>query len=164
MQFFTQAAKKVFSRKKYFLLFLALSVTTIGIYVWYQVAATPGNDLFFQLAITPWWGFLLMALFAISTGLLITMKAFLFRNTRRLHAKETGGTMVGTASGFIASIFSSATCASCVSALFGFLGIGTVLFLLDYRWHIMAAGTAIIAVSLFFVSKRINGECAGCKI
>ena len=161
---FLQSTKTVFSSKKYIVLFIATSIAALSLYLWFQVQAVPGNDIAFQIAITPWWGFLLWALFAIATGLLITMNVFVFKNLRRVHVKEAGGTVVGSASGFIASVFSSATCASCVSSLFGFLGFGSVLLLLEYRWHILVASIAIIAVSLYFVSKRINGECANCKI
>lgn len=159
-----QAAKKVFSNRKYIALFFAVSAIAVGLYVFYQVKAVPGNDLAFQLSITPWWGFLLMAVFAASTGLLVTMNVFVYKNFRKVHVKETGGTVLGSATGFIASIFSSATCASCVSALFGFLGTGTVFLLLDYRWHVLAASIAITGIALHFSSKKINNECRECKI
>lgn len=159
-----EAVKTVFAQKHYSLVFLAVSVIALALYFFTQVFFVPGNDLAFQLSITPWWGFLLMALFAFSTGLLVAMQVFLLRNTRKVHAGEAGGTLLGSTSGFIASVFSSASCASCASSLFGFLGFGTVLVLLDYRWHVLAASVAITGTALFFMSKRINNECRECKI
>jgi len=161
---FIPAIRTVFSEKKYLLVFFLASILFAFLYLYYPVIVVPGNDLFFQLSITPWWGFLLILLLAIGVGLLISMNVFVFSSIKRLHYREAGGTVVGSASSFIASVFGSVTCASCVTALFGFLGVGTVFLLLDYRWHIMAGSIAIIAVSLFFVSKRVNGHCKECRV
>ena len=158
------AAAKVLSGTKYLWLFVLSTAFFALFYLVYPVITTPGNDLAFQLSITPWWGLLLISLLAFATGLLVTMQAYIFRRLKALPAKETGGTIVGGASAFLANMFASASCTACVSALFGFLGLGTILFLLDHRWEIVGGSIVLILISLYFASKRITNHCRGCGV
>ncbi len=158
------AAEEVASNAKYLWLFVLASAFFAVLFLAYPILATPGNDLAFQLSITPWWGLLLMGFLAFATGLLVTMQAYIFRRLKALPAKETGGTIVGSISAFLANMFASASCTACVSALFGFLGLGTIIFLLNYRWEIVGASIALILVSLYFASRRIANHCRDCGV
>lgn len=159
------AIRKVLDSKNYILVFLFFSIVMIFIYIFIPVFVVPGNDLKFFLQITPLWGFLIFILLAISVGLLFTMQIYVFKNLRKI---SIGGTTGGAVTGFssiISGIFSSATCASCVSALFSFLLPTTfILKTLNYRWYISSGGFLLVLISLFLASKRINNECKSCKI
>ena len=156
------AARQVLSNPKYSWLFALSSAFFAGLYLIYPVLATPGNDLGFQLSITPWWGLALIALLAFATGLLVAMQAYIFRRLKAVPVAETGGTVLGGVSAFLANMFASASCTACVSALFSFLGLGTILFLMNYRWEIVGASIALIFVALYFASKRIQDNCLEC--
>jgi len=51
--------------------------------------------------------------------------------------------------------------------IFGFLGIGTVFFLVKYQWFIAGIAILIMLVSLYFtslkLSLKLNGVCDSCK-
>lgn len=160
-----EAIRRVLDSKNYIFLFLFFSIIMIFTYVFIPVFVVPGNDLKFFLQITPWWGFMIFILLGISVGLLITMQIYIFKNLRKISIRgTTGGTIAGFSS-VISGVFSSATCASCVSTLFSFLlPTAFILKTLDYRWHISIGGFMLVLVSLFLTSKRIENECKYCKI
>ncbi len=158
------ATEKVLSQTKYLWLFVGSTTFFAWLYLIYPVLATPGNDLPFQLSITPWWGLLLIAFLALAAGLLTTLQAYLFRRHQELRAKEAVGTLPGSFSAFLANLFPPASCLACVSALFGFLGMGTVLFLLNYRWEIVGGSMALMVFAIYLASKRINHACLECGV
>jgi len=160
-----EAIKKVLDSKNYVFLFLFFSILMTFIYIFIPVFVVPGNDLKFFLQITPWWGFLIFILLGISVGLLIIMQVYIYKNLRRISIRGTTGGAIAGFSSVISGIFSSATCASCVSALFSFLLPTTfILKTLSYRWYISSGGFLLVLFSLFLTSKRIENECKSCKI
>ena len=158
------AAKEVLSHTKYLWLFVLASTFFALLFIVYPVLATPGNALAFQLSITPWWGLLLIGFLAFASGLLVTLQAYIFRRLKALPVKETGTTLVGGASAFLANVFASASCTACVSVLFSFLGIGTIIFLLNYRWEIVGGSIVLTLLAIYFASKRINNHCMECGV
>ena len=162
--YISTAIRETFASVKYKWLFVIVTLIAGGFFLLYPVVTTPGNDILFQISITPWWGNGLIALISLATGLMITMQVYVFKKSRAIKKRAVGSTAAGLGGGFIASMFAGASCASCVTALFGFLGASNVFLLLEYRWHIMALSTAVMFVSLHFVSKRINDDCVNCKI
>jgi hypothetical protein len=162
--YISTAIRETFVSVKYQFLFVAITLIAGAFFFFYPVISTPGNDVFFQLSITPWWGNSLIALISLATGLMITMQVYVFKKARAVKKRVVGSTAAGLGGGFMASMFAGASCASCVTALFGFLGASNVFLLLEYRWHIMVLSTGVMLVSLHFVSKRINDGCVNCKI
>jgi len=134
-------------------------------YVFVPVFVVPGNDLKFFLQITPWWGFFIFILLGISVGLLITMQIYIFKNLRKISIRGTTGGIIAGFSSVISGIFSSATCAFCVSALFSFLlPTAFILKTLNYRWYISSGGFLLVLFSLFLTSKRIENDCKSCGV
>lgn len=159
------AIGRVLNSKNYIFLFLFFSIVIMFTYIFIPVFVVPGNDLKFFLQITPWWGFLIFILLGISVGLLITMQIYIFKNLRKISVRGTTGGIIAGFSSVISGVFSSATCASCVSTLFSFLlPTAFILKTLYYRWYISFGGFLLILVSLFLTSKRINKECKSCEI
>lgn len=49
-------------------------------------------------------------------------------------------------------------------ALFGFLGFGTLIFLIQNRWYIVVGASILLLASIYFSSKRVNSDCDDCEV
>ncbi len=131
------------------------------------VAITPGNDVPFQAKIFTWQNYLTLAGISILAGLSVTLQIRVWREKRAAQIQSAGTTALsgaGVLSGLVSSIFASATCATCVGALFGFLGFGGVLFLLTYRWYFLSGAIILLVFSIYFSARRINRGCEICIV
>ena len=163
------AVKTVFSDKRYFAAAVLIAAVVFSVLFLIQVKTVPGNDSRFQIAIFTWKDWLVLVAIAILNSLFITIEIYSF-NLKRSVAKSlnasagliTGG--VGTSSGILASVFSTATCSLCVSALFGFLGANTVVFLVNNRYYVTVAALFLLILSLYLSSSRFVGVCNKCRI
>ena len=156
------AINEVFKSKNYWIIFIISSVIMFLFYVYIPIYITPGNDLKFFMQITPWWGLLILILLSLLMGLLVCMQVYIYKHLKKVPLKEGGSGIVAWLSSVISGLFSSATCASCVSVLFAFLGTGGILFLLKYRWHISGIGLILVLFSINLSIKRINNHCESC--
>lgn len=152
------ASKEVLQNKKYFGLFLLLSVLMIAIYILIPVFAISGNDLLFQLSVFTIKDWLLIVPLSGLIGLMITMQVYGYKKKKSLNV---GKGVVGSSSGIIAGLFGTAGCSSCLASLFGFLGVGNIFFLLEHQVYVVSISFVLIMVSLYFTSKKITceGEC-----
>lgn len=78
-------------------------------------------------------------------------------------AIDSGSAAIGGGSAFVATLFGTVSCASRLTAVFGLLGIGTVLFLVKYQWIIVSIAIALMLISLYLTSLKLNGVCNTCK-
>lgn len=160
------ASKLVFNDKRYFVGFLTAAFAMFWLVLYIPIRTIPGNDLSFQISIlTPKDWFLFTVLPAL-TALSIVMNIYIFQHKRSV---QNGVSMVGQGgtgffSGIVASVFGTATCAACVASIFGFLGVGGVLFLLQYRTFITVAAIILLLISLYFTSKRVLNACESCRV
>lgn len=160
------AAKQILSIKNYLigLVFLAPAIFWLLLYI--PVRTIPGNDFAFQLSILTTKDRVLLITLSLFTALSIIMNIFVLRNKlttkNSLSMAGQGGT--GLLSGVIGSVFGTASCASCVASVFGFLGIGGVLFLLQYRTWIATTSIVLILISLYFTSRKVLGICESCRV
>ena len=127
------ASKKVLRKKGYLLAFMAVAIIFFGIFFLLPVFAIPGNDIKFQSSVFTISDYLIMAFLSITIGLLISMQVYNFKMKRS--AKATGKGILGGFSGFVAGIFGTASCSSCIAAVFGFLGAGTIFFLVENQLY-----------------------------
>lgn len=162
LQVVATAVKTVFREKRLLLLFTILTLGTLWFFIYIPVKKVPGNTFFFQISIfTPKdWFFLI--LLSILTSLSLAMNIFVVRrelkNTLKSSTVGRGGFSVVT--GIVGSIFGpTASCASCVGSIFGFLGVSGVFFLLEYRFYIVIASIVLMLLSLYYTSLRILGVC-----
>ncbi len=159
------ALREVFARKSAVLIAAAGAIVFGGISVFIPIGVTPGNSLGFFLQITSWWALLLLLALAALMGILTAMQIHIWRATRTARINEAGTGITAAFSSFVAGVFSSATCAACVSALFSFLvPPAGIFFLLKYRWWITAAGLALVMLSIMLTSRRIARNCGSCRI
>lgn len=155
------ALVRVFANKLYLLFALLLSLSFFFLFIYIPVRNIPGNDFAFQLSILTPTDFLLLIALSLLTTLSLIMNLYLFLQRRKkqigIALFSQGG--VGIFSGTIASIFGTATCAACVGSLFGFLGVGGVFFLLEYRTPITILAIILLLISLYFTAQKVEGVC-----
>ena len=152
-----KASKRILSNRNYLLTFIFISILFLTIFILIPVFAIPGNDILFQLGIFTYWNYILMFTLATFVSLMISMQIYNYKLKKSI--KRAGGAVAGGFSGFIAGLFGTASCASCVAAIFGFLGVGTVFLLIKYQWYIVGISLVFILLSIYFNSLSIERGC-----
>lgn len=160
------AIKLVLGNKNYLAGFIVLSLVIFWLFIYIPVKNIPGNDFTFQLSIMTLQDKLLSGLLSVLVSLSLVMNVYAFKLKR---SAKVGISMLGQSggglfSGIVASVFGTATCAACVSSLFGFLGTGGVLFLLEYRTQIVLVSIILLLISLYFISAKVVGICKSCGV
>jgi len=159
----------VLKQKNYLALAIASGLVFFSIFVTLPVFTTAGNSLSFQLSLFTIANYLLFGLLAIMAGLTIALNTYVIKN--KLAAKRARPVLSGTvsgASGTIAAVFSSvvgtSSCASCLSALFGLVGIGggSVLFVLNNQTYFLT-GAIIVSAAALYLSARQAKKCNNCS-
>lgn len=156
-----KSSKKVFHSRESFKIFIITSFLFLALFILLPIFLTPGNSLIFQLGVFTFWNYVLMISLSGLIGLMISMQVYTYKIKKS--AKGSGKGVVGGFSGFVAGIFGTAACSSCVAAIFGFLGLGTVLFLVEYQWYIVGISLALVLVSIYLTSLGIEKNCEVCK-
>jgi len=151
-------SKKVLSSKGYLKKFLIVTSLFLAIFILLPTYLTPGNTLKFQLIeVFTYWNYIMMILISASLGLMISMQ--IYSHKLKNSMKNTGKGVVGGFSGFVAGIFGTAACSSCVAAIFGFLGLGTVFFLIEYQPYIVIGSLLLVLISIYLTAKGIERGC-----
>ena len=148
------------SNKNYLLLFLALAVLMMTIFVLMPVFLIAGNDILFQLSTFTFKDYLALFPLALLIGLMFSMQVYNYK--RKKSIKETGKGVVGGSSGIVAGIFGTASCPMCVAAIFGIFGTGAVLFLVKYQWYVFGLSSSLVLASLYLNSLAIDRNCKSC--
>jgi hypothetical protein len=160
------AARQLLNSKNYLFGLSILPFIIFWFLLYIPVRTIPGNDFAFQVSLLTVKDRILLGTLSLLTALSILMNIYVLRNKpgaqTGLATAGQGGT--GLLSGVIGSVFGTATCASCVASIFGFLGVGGVFFLLQYRSWITTASIILILVSLYFTSRKVLGICESCKV
>lgn len=156
-----KAVNEVLSKPRYLISFIVISFVVFLLFTLMQVYSIPGNSLEFQLSIFTAQDYILLSVLSILTSLLLLMHTYIHMKAKTSSA-DAGSAAIGSSSGVIAALFATAGCASCLTAVFGFLGVGTVFALVEYQWVIVSVGIAIMAISLYLTSQKLNGVCKTC--
>ena len=166
MQEIVKATKVLLLTKKYRIWFALITVITFVVLASAPVFLIPGNSFGFQASIYTPRDWILLIVISPLNALLILMQIKVFKDSKaqKEKLKAAGGAGISGYSAFVASILATASCASCVAGLFGFLGVGGVLFITEYRWLFVLGALLIIAVALYFTSRRYNNNCGTCTI
>jgi len=154
------ASKEVLSRKSYLMAFIALVFIIITIFISIPIFLIPANSLLFQLTVFTIKDYLLLTVLSILTSLIIVMQVFSYKNAKFCSPEKTA---VSGGSAFVAALFGTASCSACLAAVFGFLGIGTVFFLVGYQWFIVGIAILIMLISLYFTSLKLKRVYESCK-
>lgn len=159
-QYILAASKQVLKNKSYLVGFSTLIIMFFILFIILPVLLIPANSLKFQLSIFTLKDYILLGFLSTLSSLLITMQIFAYKKAKQ---KQIAKGALGSSSAIIAAIFGTASCSSCLAAVFGFLGIGTVLFLAKYRSVVVALAIALMLLSLYFTSLKIKRVCENCK-
>ena len=160
------ASKIVLSKKSYLFGFLFLIPLAFLFFILIQVWTIPGNSFTLQTSILAPKDYLLMVILAFLVSLFLVMQVFIFRNSFSTKAKlvSVGSSGLGGYSVMFAAVLGTATCASCLVALFGFLGFGGIVFLMNNQPYIVGISLILLLISLYFLSRKVNGVCESCRI
>lgn len=160
------ATKVILLRKIYLLTVLILVPLVFMLFVLLPIWTIPGNNLEFQLKIFTANHYILMIMLSILVSLFVVMQAFIFRNVLSARSKlaSVGSGGLGGYVGVFAAVLGTATCASCLVALFGFLGIGSIIFLLNNQLYVVSMAIILLLISLYFSARKVNGVCKRCKL
>jgi len=153
------ASEEVLKNQNYLKFFTVISLVVASVYILLPVFTIPGNNLLFQLEIFTLKDYFLIISLSLLVGLMITMQVYSYKKTKRLQA---GKSVLGSSSGIMAGLFGTASCSSCLTSLFGFLGASNVLFLAEHQVYVVTASMTLILAFLYFTARKIN--CNGmCK-
>lgn len=139
-------------------------VAFLLIIVYSTIVTTPGNTLELWIRFTSTESKILVLLLAAGLGLLFGLLAYSFK--QKVGVKRAGLGAVGVGSGIIAVIaamFGTAACLGCLAAVFGFLGVGTLVTLIGFQTPMLIAGLLVTLVSIYFISGSIASDCIECK-
>lgn len=160
------SASRVVLKDKFYLTgFLSASGALFWLFLYIPVRVIPGNDFAFQLSILRPSDISLLILLSLITSLSITLHFYLLRKkvSNKGITLTIGSGLAGSTVGIIGSLFTTASCAACVATILGFLGVGTVFFLLNNRQLIIALSIFLMLVSLHFTARKVLGICDSCN-
>lgn len=131
-----------------------------------QVIAVPGNSVGLQTKIFGYQDYLFFSLLATLSSFLIVLQVYILRDSKSRASQAVrnsalGG--IGVFSALFSSVLGTATCGVCLTALFGFLGFGTILFLVKNRLYLILASVILLLLSLYFSYKKLN-SCNTCLV
>ncbi len=160
------AIKKVFSEKIYILVSLLFAAFMFSVLVLLPVGRFNYKAFYYQVTGLDGASLFIMGLFSIILGILISMQIYLIKKTHESKKKLFGKGIISGFFSFFAGIFGSAVCVACLSILFGFLGIGTITFLITYRTHFFVLSAVIALFSLYSASRGViaHETCDVCKV
>ncbi len=161
IQIIFKSIKEVMRNKNDVTIFSVASLIFLMLFISIPVFTIPGNSLLFQLEIFTFWNYVLMILLSVLIGLMTSMQIYAYKIKKSVRGVGRG--VVGGFSSIMAGLFGTASCASCLTVVFGFLGIGTVFFLIKYQWFIVGISLFLIIISIYFTSLSIEKNCGVCK-
>lgn len=157
------ACKVVFQRKRYAVFFLILIPFIAFLLYLIPVKEIPGNNIRIQAQLFETYDYVLISILSILEALLLVMFIYLFQRERKQRLSTIGQGNIGLLSGIPAFLFGTKMCPMCLFAMFGFLGSGAVLFLVQYHIWLFAFAIIVLLLSIYSVAKKINNTCIKCK-
>jgi hypothetical protein len=156
---------EILSGRRSAALLLALWAAFFALMYMLPVQLIPGNDIQFQATVFDGTDYLELIVLSLLSALVLSMQIEIFRRNRAALSPGAGAVGgVGILSGILSSMFASASCALCIGGLLGFLSANTLVLLVQNKTPIFLAGTALLLVSLYLSSKRLNGVCEECAL
>lgn len=164
MFFIINAIKQIFIEKQYITWSVVLSVLIFALYIFLPVWLIPGNDPLFQLSILRLQDFILFAMLSFMTALLILMQIFLTQRSKKERAGAIGRGSVGVSSSLFGGLLATAACPGCITTLLGFLGAGSIFFVIENQMYFLAGAIVLTFTAIYFTARRINRHCKSCNV
>lgn len=162
LQIVALALKTLFEKKNFFVFFVPPTFLALWFFIYIPVKKVPGNSFGFQISLFSLSDWLLLILLSVLTSINFLMNIFVVEREikKSLSTASLGRGSVGVIFGALGSIFGpTASGASCVGSIFGFLGVTGILFLLKYRQVIVVGSILIMILTLYQTSKKFLGIC-----
>ncbi len=150
--------------KKYQLIFLAISVVLLSLFVLIPVLSVEGNTPLFQLALFTPVDLVVLGVLTLISSLYMTMQIYVMRTGRKVQG--VGGAVGGAFGALFAGITGTAFCASCLAPLFAIFGIGFggLIFVLEYRLYFVVGILIIMLIALYLTARKIKRVCKACEV
>jgi len=158
------ASKTVLEDRNYKLWFFGLTIIFIVAYLFIPIWLTPGNTLAFQLSLLNPNDYILFLALSVTTALLVLMQAFLFLRSKKGRVGAVGQSGVGVFSALFGGLLATAACSSCVAAVLGFLGAGSIFFVLENQPYFVYGAIGLVLICLYFSARRLQGYCESCEM
>jgi hypothetical protein len=159
------ALKEVFSQGFAFRAsFFILTALFFFLFQLLQVYLVPGNSFKLQFEALRLKDYLIAVFLSAIISVFLISQYYLIRKNKKEAAKAAGSGGVGLLSAFFGGILVTAACSSCLFALFGFLGAGTMFFVLDKQPYVVGVSVLLTLVGLYFVAKKIQNLCPDCRV
>jgi len=165
----------VFGSKRSYLIFL---LSSFLFFLFFLIFPTlPNKNNAYAQTFSGWSGYLMLSLKTIRTslllsiillslgiGLVLTFQIYVWKMKKDAKNNLSSVTSSGSFFGVIVTtLFSTFSCVSCFgSVLTIFLPTSGLIFLSNYRIHIIALSFALILLSLYLNIRTINGYCERC--
>ncbi len=153
----------VFSSPGYVMLAAGLGALLLLFYLAVPLMMIPGASIRSIIAMMSFPEQVSTVLLSALMGALGAMQAYAWRNNAH-RISHAGAGLAGFLSGSLSIFLTTASCASCMSALFSFIGFGGVMFFYQHKGEVTALTFLILGASLYLTSRRIAGKCASCSI
>ena len=163
---YVTAVKAVLGESLKYKLGFALGAVVIFVaYMFIPVWTIPGNSIEFQLSLLRIQDYILFSALSVVTALLTTMQIFLFVKNKETKSRlqVAGQRSVSLSSAMFGGLLATAACSSCIAAILGFMGAGTVFFVLDYQMYFVAVAFILVAIGIYYTARRVNGYCEDCE-
>lgn len=149
-----------------FAVLFASAVIILILLIAIPILTIPGNTIQFQLKVFRMQDYILIIALSILAGLNFALNWYGFKLQKTVRAASgsaAGGVASGIA-GVFGAIVGTATCASCLAALFGLIGLGTgsVFFVLKNQSYFLLGAIVLMLISLYFAARKINKVCTSC--
>lgn len=161
------ATKTVFAQgRSYQVWFIVLVIAVFAAYILLPVWFTAGNSIAFQLSILTIRDYVLFTFLSVAIALLIIMQAFLFMQSKKSKEKVNaiGQGSIGVSSALFGGLLVTAACSSCIAVILGFLGAGSVFFVLENQLYVAIGAFTLVLVGLYFTIRQVNGYCENCEV
>lgn len=160
------AISQTLKDKKALTIFSVSTLILLMLFIAIPILTTPGNTIDIQLKIFRGKDYVLMLTLAILAGLNFALYWYGLKSKKSVQAvsKCLAGGTVASVTGIFGAIVGTAACASCLASLFAIIGLGTAstFFVLENQSYFLLGAIAVMLVSLYFATRKINKICKSC--
>ena len=154
-----KSSKLVFSKKRNVVFFILIQVALFSLFSIVPALVSPHITISSQFRLYSNFDHAFMGILSIIASLNIVLNLHDIKSNAKTK-KIAGMSSIG---GF-AALIGTATCPSCLISIFGFMGVGTLFFMVKYRLVISGVAVLVMLLALNHTSKKVVGKCERCNI
>ncbi len=154
-----KSSKLVFSKQRNVLYFIFIQLLLFSLFSIVPALVSSHISIAAQFRLYSHFDYAFMIALSIIASLNIVINLYDIKSNAKPR-KIAGMSSIG---GF-AALIGTATCPSCLISIFGFLGVGTLFFIVRYRLLISGIAILVMLLALNHTSKKVAGKCERCSI